>query len=499
MKRRSFVTGMLAVLLAFGLALAGCDNPSGSNANNNNNGGGATYTVTFNGNGGTSPASQTVNAGDPLALPSTTRSGYTLDGWYTASSGGTKAGNAGESYMPPASITLYARWTQDGSGGGTSYTVTFDGNGGTSPASQTVNAGSSTTLPSITRSGYTLNGWYATSSGGTKIGDAEASYTPTASITLYAQWTQDESGGNNTGKVGTPTASPSAGEVTSGTKITLSTATTGATVYYTINGNTPTASSIKYVTSITITAATTIKAIAVKSGMTDSDVFTAAYTIGTGDDDGGNTGGGGTTTTKPIAPTGLNASNTGNIILPNIRVSWDSVSDATSYKLYRSASASGTYTQVGTSTTSTYASDDNPRSGNNFYKVKAVNSAGESDFSSYASFNFDTHAAEPGTPTVSGTTSGSTNIKLTWSFPTGVGNGVPTSIKIRAINPDSGAVADITTLSGTATTYTFNYLPWVSTAGGATGNVKMAVMGTNEYGSTVSRTLMYVPSTDKWY
>jgi uncharacterized repeat protein (TIGR02543 family) len=57
-----------------------------------------------------------------------------------------------------------------------------------SPASATVNAGASVTLPTPSRSGYTLNGWYTTSSGGTKVGNAGASYTPTSSITLYAQW-----------------------------------------------------------------------------------------------------------------------------------------------------------------------------------------------------------------------------------------------------------------------------------------------------------------------
>jgi len=45
------------------------------------------------------------------------------------------------------------------------------------------------TLPTATRNSYTFNGWYTAASGGTKIGDACASYTPTADITLYAQWT----------------------------------------------------------------------------------------------------------------------------------------------------------------------------------------------------------------------------------------------------------------------------------------------------------------------
>jgi hypothetical protein len=75
-----------------------------------------TYTVTFNGNGGSTPSSQTVNAGSSITLPSTTRSGYTLNGRYTSSSGGTKVGNVGASYTPSSSVTLYAQWNQSGGG-----------------------------------------------------------------------------------------------------------------------------------------------------------------------------------------------------------------------------------------------------------------------------------------------------------------------------------------------------------------------------------------------
>ena len=58
----------------------------------------------------------------------------------------------------------------------------------------------------------------------------------------------------------------------------LSTETDGATIYYTTDGSTPTTSSSVYSTKVTIsTATTTVKAIAVKSGLT-SDVASAIYT-----------------------------------------------------------------------------------------------------------------------------------------------------------------------------------------------------------------------------
>ena len=48
----------------------------------------------------------------------------------------------------------------------------------------------STTLPNPSRTGYTLKGWYTAADGGTKKGDGGASYTPDATITLHAQWTE---------------------------------------------------------------------------------------------------------------------------------------------------------------------------------------------------------------------------------------------------------------------------------------------------------------------
>ncbi|MDF2885225.1 MAG: S-layer protein, partial [Clostridiaceae bacterium] len=73
--------------------------------------------------------------------------------------------------------------------------------------------------------------------------------------------------------VATPTGSITSGAVASGTTVTLSSSTSGATIYYTTNGTTPTTSSTQYTGAITINSAMTIKAIAVKSGMTDSSVM----------------------------------------------------------------------------------------------------------------------------------------------------------------------------------------------------------------------------------
>jgi len=82
-------------------------------------------------------------------------------------------------------------------------------------------------------------------------------------------------------QVATPTASPAAGEVVSGTKVTLATTTKGATIHYTLDGTTPNMSSPVFDANdpIVVTAGVTVKAIAVAEGYDPSAVLSAAYTV----------------------------------------------------------------------------------------------------------------------------------------------------------------------------------------------------------------------------
>lgn len=69
------------------------------------------------------------------------------------------------------------------------------------------------------------------------------------------------------------------GGVTAGTNVILSTMTEGATIYYTVDGTTPTTASTKYTSEIIINNPVTIKAVAVKDGLADSAVASFVYEI----------------------------------------------------------------------------------------------------------------------------------------------------------------------------------------------------------------------------
>ena len=79
--------------------------------------------------------------------------------------------------------------------------------------------------------------------------------------------------------VATPTFTPEAGTYTSAQNVTIACATEGTSIYYTIDGTDPTTASTAYTAAITISETTTVKAIAVKEGMNNSEVATALYTI----------------------------------------------------------------------------------------------------------------------------------------------------------------------------------------------------------------------------
>ncbi len=82
-------------------------------------------------------------------------------------------------------------------------------------------------------------------------------------------------------QVGNIKAFPAAGEIYAGTKVTLSTDTPNATIYYTIDGSEPSIASEVYdaAAGIVVDKAMTIKAFATATGLDDSHIASFNYTV----------------------------------------------------------------------------------------------------------------------------------------------------------------------------------------------------------------------------
>lgn len=154
--------------------------------------------VVYYGVNGNAVGSTSVDLNNTFTLPATTitSTGYRSNGWYTSRTGGNKAGNAGstssfisftgydyKSYIN-TDLNLYEQQVVN------TYYVRYNGNGGTAATttSNTVNYGTTITLSTARRGGYKFLGWYTASSGGTRVGGYGDTYTVTAYVTLYAQW-----------------------------------------------------------------------------------------------------------------------------------------------------------------------------------------------------------------------------------------------------------------------------------------------------------------------
>ena len=149
-----------------------------------------TYLVTFNSDGGTAVENKTVSHGSPVAKPTDpTRDGYEFDGWFN----GETEWNFNTAIT--AAITLKAKWTKV-------HTVTFDSDGGSEVAAQTIRDGNTAVKPvdptkawapasglylgtPPSNGNYTFDGWYN--------GDTEWDFgvAITAPVTLKAKWTAD--------------------------------------------------------------------------------------------------------------------------------------------------------------------------------------------------------------------------------------------------------------------------------------------------------------------
>ncbi|MBP0984103.1 MAG: chitobiase/beta-hexosaminidase C-terminal domain-containing protein [Oscillospiraceae bacterium] len=121
------------------------------------------------------------------------------------------------------------------------------------------------------------------------------------------------------GHVATPVITPKSGTFTGSQEITITCRTEGADIYYTTDGKTPTTSSTRYTGAFTVSATTTVKAIAVKLGMSDSDVVSAKFTKTSYGGSGGSGGSGGG------SGRGGNSSTTSNPSIGGSEKSWSDI------------------------------------------------------------------------------------------------------------------------------------------------------------------------------
>jgi len=174
----------------FTLFIACLEHPVGPPESNRVVGPKVQYTVTYNVNGGSgsTPSSQSVNAGNSVTLSSgsgLTRSGFAFGGWNTNSSGTGTNYTAGSSFTPSSNITLFARWYAAGSN---TFTITFNANGGSvTPTTGTTGTnGRLSSLPTPSRSGHIFSGWFTSSTGGTAV---TTNTVFNSNTTIFAQWT----------------------------------------------------------------------------------------------------------------------------------------------------------------------------------------------------------------------------------------------------------------------------------------------------------------------
>ena len=156
--------------------------------------------VSYDTNGGTPEAiaSFYTDTNNTVTLPvAPNKSGYTFDGW--KSSADNSVTQAGAKVAVSADTTFTAQWSKrssgshggSGSSGGsasTTYTLTFETNGGSAISKVTKNKGTTIDLAQYapTKSGATFEGWYADKGLTKKI----TSVMLDANTTVYAKWTE---------------------------------------------------------------------------------------------------------------------------------------------------------------------------------------------------------------------------------------------------------------------------------------------------------------------
>lgn len=145
------------------------------------------HTIVFDANGGDgSMDALRVKESESVNLPANifTKSAFAFTGWNTAADGSGTAYTDQSTITITAKITLFAQWEP-------MHAITFNANGGEGNMDVFyVKDGESVTLPTntFTKGIETFTGWNTAADGSGTAYTDQSTITPTANITLYAQW-----------------------------------------------------------------------------------------------------------------------------------------------------------------------------------------------------------------------------------------------------------------------------------------------------------------------
>lgn len=268
-------------LLVASVTLAGCNGGSGST---NNPPPQTAATPAFSPAAGTYTSIQSVTISD--STPGATIH-YTTDGSTPSASSSTYSTAISVSTTETIQAIAVASGYTNSSVASAKYTInlpaaatpTFSPAGGNYTSSQSVTISDTTNGASIY---YTTDGSTPTSSSTLYSTPIAVSSTTTINAIAVATGFSNSAVGTATYTFPTtaaPTFSPAPGTYYPSQAVTLSDTTTGATIYYTTDGSTPTSSSTQYSAPINVTATTTIKAIATSPGFVQSAIASGTYTI----------------------------------------------------------------------------------------------------------------------------------------------------------------------------------------------------------------------------
>jgi uncharacterized repeat protein (TIGR02543 family) len=186
--------GIAVIGTVISLGLAGCPSDLGP-------GPGVTYTVSYDGNGSTG-GTVPKDTGSPYASGATVtvldntgnlrKTGHAFVGWNTRADGNGTLYLEGMKFTITADTIFYARWIV-----ATTYTVTYNGNGSTggAPPSDTnspYESGVAVTVldntGNLEKTGHTFAGWNTQADRKGTDYAANAAFTITGDINLYAKW-----------------------------------------------------------------------------------------------------------------------------------------------------------------------------------------------------------------------------------------------------------------------------------------------------------------------